>query len=724
MGTVPDSRSGADADADPRSGSVPDSRSVPDSGSGSDFDPDPATGSLRLEIPTRCSLTPIAVASSLATMATPTLSIRVLGPLEVVGDGVALELPPSRKARGLLAYLVAEPRSHRRERLCELFWRQPDDPHDPRGALRWALSRVRKVLNRDGTERLVADRDEVGFVSKGTDVDYHEVKRACSREIDSAEAPTLIERFRGSFVDGLDLPDCMEFSSWRAGLRDECTKYLEKLLVAALAGDVDRAIKVRYARRLVELRPLDAEAHGTLIRLLAAEGRTTEAEERFGAAKQLLGSHPTYPVVTEAWRVARKQTVPDDLALVTDPSSRPAAHSSKPPAVAVLPLNNMSGDPEQEHFADGISEDIITDLARARLFPVIARNSSFALKGRAFDIRSVARELSADYLVEGSVRCTHNRVRVTVQLIDASNGQHVWASRYDRPLGDIFSVQDDIAQRVCGALRPELIGAEQQRLSRVAPRSLEAWEELLLGMQHYRRTTAHDLEKARDHCERALLLDPSLAEAHARIAGAEAWKVILDLTDHPKDALSQAFKHAVQACALDPDNALAHSVLTWVHFFGGEPDQALVEARLAVDLNPSDALARGSLASLLLSMGELEQARSEVDRAIALSPRDPMSHLLFSVESMTSYLEEGYEDGIRWASACIRSNPDFPWGYFDKAACLAQLGRLEEARQAFADGCIARPDPDLVFFTSSWAFRVKEHMDHVLDGMRKSGWDG
>ncbi|MEM8610278.1 MAG: hypothetical protein AAGF92_24525 [Myxococcota bacterium] len=652
------------------------------------------------------------------------VSIRLLGPVEVSLGGSPVELPPSKKARALLAHLVATGRPQRRDRLCELFWELPENP---RASLRWSLSRLRKVLNCDGVERLVTDRTEARFEPRDVDVDLIEVRRGSTVPIDSADAVRLLKRFRGDFLQGLDLPDCLEFSSWKAGVNDECRPYLETLLERALEGNLDQELALRFARRLVELRPKNPEAHITLIRLLGEAGRVGEADERFRAAKHLVGTNAAgFPLVVETWRGAQ-ETSSGSTPAAPQPrrDSQPPRNRKGPPAVAVLPFDNMSGNPEEQFFADGTCEEIITELARARLFPVIARNSSFAFKGLAFDIRDVGEQLGARYVVEGSVRRAGTRIRVVAQLVHAESGRHLWADRFDRPLGDIFALQDEIAQSICGALRPELVGAELRRLERAQPQNLEAWQELVLAWRHEGRTTREDLDRLREHAERALALDPTLAAAHATIGAGEVWRIFFGQTDSPEESLMRAAIHGQQACALDPNDSMVHSlVLTWVHFWSGDPEQAIAEGRLAIELNPSDAAALGSLGVTLVALGELEEGREHAQRAMAMSPRDPLQHIYYRAEASSYYLEKRFELAAASASGGIRANPDSPYGYWDRAAALAQLGRLDDARRAFDDGCICRPDPDLDFIQTSWPLRNPEHMELLLDGLRKAGWKG
>ncbi|MGK0168657.1 MAG: adenylate cyclase [Gammaproteobacteria bacterium] len=255
----------------------------------------------------------------------------------------------------------------------------------------------------------------------------------------------------------------------------------------------------------------------------------------------------------------------------------------------MLPFANMSNDPEQEYLSDGLTEDLITALTQWRLFPVIARNSTFTYKGRAVDIVQAAAELGAGYVVEGSIRRGSDRVRVTAQLIDGKTGRHVWAERVDRQIGDIFELQDELSQRIAASIAPEVSRAEQRRSIGRRQTDLDAWDYLLRGRAELRKLTRQGHAKSREMFERAIELDPDYSEAHAGIAQSHNFDIVVQCTSDRADSLAQALAAARQAVALEEASAVAHQALSTVYMLSNQQDLALAEGRLAVELNPSDA---------------------------------------------------------------------------------------------------------------------------------------
>ncbi len=257
----------------------------------------------------------------------------------------------------------------------------------------------------------------------------------------------------------------------------------------------------------------------------------------------------------------------------------------------MLPFDNMSGDPEQEYFADGITEDLITALSKIRWFFVIARNSTFTYKDRAVDVTQVAQELGVRYVLEGSVRKGGNRVRVSAQLIDATTGRHVWAERYDREIEDIFALQDEMTQTIVAAVEPELGAAERERAARRPPEGLDAWETYQRGLWHLWRFVREDNAKALQLLRRARELDPGFAAAHAYEAYSHFLNVVLGWAEDPAESLSAGMTAAKEALALDDKDAMAFAALGRVHLMRGEHDASIAALDTAIDLNPSFAQA-------------------------------------------------------------------------------------------------------------------------------------
>jgi TolB-like protein/Flp pilus assembly protein TadD len=403
----------------------------------------------------------------------------------------------------------------------------------------------------------------------------------------------------------------------------------------------------------------------------------------------------------------------DDVPVVTQPLP-------DKPSIAVLPFDNMSGDPEQEYFADGIAEDIITALSRFHWFFVIARNSSFSYKGTSTDVRQVARELGVQYVLEGSVRKGGNRVRITAQLVDALTGRHVWAEHYDRNLEDVFAVQDEITAAIAGAVAPSFIVAEVHRAERKTPESLDAWDYTMRGNWHLWRMGKADISEARRLFEKACELDPTSATAYSGLAQALVAEVYYQWAKDHKEALASAFKAAQQAVALDGNDAWAHAVLGFAYLYMSRRDDGATACRQALELNPNLAFAEGILACCLAFGGEYDAAIPHADRADRLSPRDPVRVYWYQARAHAALGTRQYEEAIVWSKKSIEAYPEFPAGWRVLAACYGHLGQFEEAATALQE--VRRLYPDLTIKSMrASAVGRPDVVEHYVEGLRKAG---
>jgi adenylate cyclase len=393
------------------------------------------------------------------------------------------------------------------------------------------------------------------------------------------------------------------------------------------------------------------------------------------------------------------------------------------PSIAVLAFTNMNGDPEQEYFSDGIADDIITELSRSRSLFVIARNSSFTYKGRAVDVRQVARELGVRYVLEGSVRRGAARVRVATQLIEAATGKHIWAERYDRTVEDVFVVQDEITTAVSRAIGPAIAQVEQQRAIRKLPENFDAWEAYQRAMWHQTKGGATDQEQTRHFLQRAILLDPLFAAAHAALAFAHCNASNFG-SFTIRDALLAAEPEARRAVDLDPDEPGALAALAWVAYGSADHDGAieLAERAIAIDANYAGAyLVKGAA---LAYSNRSSEARGAVLTALRLSPRDPLGAIMRLVLTVVHYFSGDYADALAIARSTVRDYPDYPLPYRYLAASLGQLGRIDEARIALEQAMTISPVAfDLHVRPRPPWFRREDH-EHMLEGLRKAGWQG
>ncbi len=388
------------------------------------------------------------------------------------------------------------------------------------------------------------------------------------------------------------------------------------------------------------------------------------------------------------------------------------------PSIAVLPFDNMSGDPEQEYFADGLTEDIITALSLWRSFPVIARNSTFAYKGQSPDIRLVAKELGARYVLEGSVRTGGQRVRITAQLVDAATGHHVWAEKFDRKLEDIFELQDEITERIVATISPELERAEQKRSAAKAPTSLTAWDYYHRGMSLIYKSTKEDNIKARGMFDRAVELDPNYGQAHSGLSFSHTRDLLLEFSDSRDDSISAALRTARQAVACDDTDAFAHVLLAIANMWPGEFDLAIAEAERAVELNPNSAFARLILGTALDNAGRSGEGILEIERSLQLNPRDPQVHISCNTLARAQLNAQKYEEAVACARKALSVRSDFPHAFYLLASALGHLGRLDEARKALAE--CERLQPGFVQKRAQWQpYRDAANNEHIHEGVRK-----
>jgi adenylate cyclase len=366
------------------------------------------------------------------------------------------------------------------------------------------------------------------------------------------------------------------------------------------------------------------------------------------------------------------------------------------PSIAVLPFANMSGDPEQEFFADGLVEDIITTLSKLDGLRVIARNSTFVYKGQAVDIREAARQLGVRYVLEGSVRTSANRMRITAQLIDAGDGSHVWAERYDRAMDDIFAVQDEITLVVATEMRVRLTEGEQARIHYSTTSNVEAWTLWVQGLSHFRRSvTKEDMGRALASWKRALALDPDSAALHAMVGFIHYLDVRFGWWDDRAAALGKARRYADQAMALDPEDPDANRTLSLTLLLEGQYGQAADRVRKALDLAPGSAEVATFACFILAFAGHAEEAVAHGERAMTLSPNCPgyyLGHL-----GNAYRLAGRFDEAIAAFKAYHARSPGF--GLSDLVIAYQQTGRSEEAKRAAEQLLAIRPE----FAITAWA---------------------
>jgi TolB-like protein/cytochrome c-type biogenesis protein CcmH/NrfG len=387
------------------------------------------------------------------------------------------------------------------------------------------------------------------------------------------------------------------------------------------------------------------------------------------------------------------------------------------PSIAVLPFTNMSGDPEQEYFADGISEDIITDLSKVSALFVIARNSAFTYKGRAVRVQEVSSELGVRYVVEGSVRKAGNRVRIAAQLIDGKSGGHLWAERYDRDLTDIFALQDEITEKIVVALEVKLSESEQEQVARRYTKNLEAYDHFLRGRDQVRATNVTNAQ-AREMFERAIELDPSFAAAYA-ILSYTYWREWYNQWGEDPQALERAFEAARKAVALNDSLPLARAYLAWAYLWKRQHQQAIAEAKRAIALDPNLAEGYARLGEILNLSGRPEEGIGLVRKAMRLDPHYPPNYLIYLGHAY--YATGKYEEAIAALKRCITRTPDLLTPHRTLVVIYGELGRQEEARAEVAEMLRISPRASLEGQKERIPFKDQEVSEQYLKNLRRAG---
>jgi adenylate cyclase len=398
--------------------------------------------------------------------------------------------------------------------------------------------------------------------------------------------------------------------------------------------------------------------------------------------------------------------------------TRPASPGK--PSIAVLPFENLSGQADQDYFGDGISEDIITALSKLRGFFVIARNSTFAYKGKTPDIRQVARELGVRYVLEGSIRKSGEQLRVTGQLIDATSGNHIWAERYDRLASEIFVVQDEITASVVAAIEPQLYAAEQVRLQSKPPESLDAWGCVVRAMPHIWTWAIQDEDSGINLLKRAIELDPAYARARSLLAWALATRVVLGNLDFER-GISESLALAQRAIELDSDDPWSHCAAGYTYTFSRRLGPAVEELTEALHRNPNFAFARMILAVSYGYAGLAEEGLRQLETANRLSPRDYTQAASLSIEGLCHFIAGRYSEAINCERRAVQLRPHFGTAWRTLTAAAGLAGELDLARSALAECKRLQPNVTVAWIEQYHPIVRSEDRARYIEGLRRAG---
>ena len=390
------------------------------------------------------------------------------------------------------------------------------------------------------------------------------------------------------------------------------------------------------------------------------------------------------------------------------------------PSIAVLPFANVSGNPAEDYFADGISEDLITGLARIRWLLVIARNSTFVYKHRAVEVKQVSHELGVRYVLEGSVRRAGNRLRITAQLVDATTGGHHWAEHYDRELGDMFAVQDEITRNVAAAIEPRLLAAEGVRALARAPQHLGAWDLVARAQTQFWRLTRADYDAAAKQLQQAVQAHPDYAPAHGRLGFCLAFAAHMGWIAADQ-GMQASREHARRAIALDDYDPWGHIALAYWAMMERRTEESLAAFEQAVKLNPSSAAAHSHLSRGFAFAGRDREAIDHGREAIRLSPLDPEMALFLGAMAVAHYTARRYDDAAHCTAEALRLRPGFQGAQRLHCASLAQDGRLQEAQAFLATVRREQPDLSIDWVRANVPYQTVELMDRFVEGLRMAG---
>ncbi len=393
----------------------------------------------------------------------------------------------------------------------------------------------------------------------------------------------------------------------------------------------------------------------------------------------------------------------------------PALELPDMPSIAVLPFENLSGDPEQEYFSDGLTNDIITDLAKFRELFVIASNSTFTYKGKAVKVEEVSRDLGVRYVLEGSVQRAEGRVRINAQLIDATTGQHLWAERYDRDADNLFAVQDEIVETITSTLAVKVDATERERALRKDTESLEAYDYYLQGRDRFPAWSKEENAQAKRYFEKAIELDPRFSRAYTYLAGLHVNDWRWGWSDAPEDSRRLSLEFAQRASALDPTDSRSHWILGIVYLQERQFDRAMAEYERALALNPNDVDFRMEMAEALVFVGRHEEGIELMKRTMRLNPIYPDWYLWDL--GWAYYFMGRYEEAL----AEMKRMKEVPYkAHRTFAAIYAQLGRIGEAKAEAAE--YLKHDPDYTMaIEHTWPYKNQEDLEHLLDGYRMAG---
>jgi TolB-like protein/Flp pilus assembly protein TadD len=662
------------------------------------------------------------------TVPKPTFQLSVLGRFELSGPDGSIALA-SRKLAALLAFLACTaPQAHGRDRLMALLWGSHFDAH-ARQNLRQALTRLRRVLGDDALVTVgesvslrpsVIACDMARFEGLLADGSGHALNRA-------------VDLYGGSLLADIAIPE-EAWTEWLGVQRQR----LEGLALDAMvrlgeqevhAGNHEQALRV--ANRAIEVSRLREDAHRLIMRALAAGGRRADAlrhyEDLRALLKRELDVEPDPNTRTLAAELRKSLAVSSRSVAASGatPEAQIVEALSLPdrPSIAVLPFANMSGDPEQEYFADGMVDDILAALSRVRWLFVIARQSSFIYKVRSTDVQQIGRELGVRYVLEGSVRKSGTRVRIVAQLIETETGTHIWADRFEGDLRDIFALQDEITERIVSAVEENVRDAEIRRARAKPTDSLTAYDFYLRALPAWFGQTDVEYKRTQVLLGKALEVDPQYAEALGTLTDSVTIRTIQGWHENRSRGVDEASRLAGRALVTGPDNSTCLASAAFAYgVLANRFEEGFQLANRALVVHPNSLFVRNRAAAVYTVCGESDKAITQCEAACRMNPLDTRkaATATYSVLSFALYMARRYEESIRAGRRALLFAPQSNTARKYVATSLAQLGRTDEARAEIAELLKHQPGASLAVFEQT-PFRHKWMQELFMEGLRKAG---
>lgn len=638
-----------------------------------------------------------------------TLQLRLLGPMTISRDGVALPLPGSRKVRALIAYLAVAPQSVSRSQLCELLW---DVPDDPRGELRWSLSKARSVVDQPDLKRIEANGDTVRFDAADCFVDAIAIRKTAQAGVETLPVEQLRELaalFGGDFLEGLDIDRNPAFNNWLVAQRRRFRSYHVAILEHLVRSAPDDEA-FHHLEAWLDLAPFDKHVHEMLLQALARRGQVREGEEHLAAAIQLFeGDGLDCTFLRDIWRAARAQseraprvsTVTIGQDAVDDKGTALLGGTPRRASIAVMPFAGSGIAPGDA--ADGLAHDIITRLAKLRTLFVIAQGTVFALQEKGIGPEAAGRMLNVDYIVSGSQRRQGERLTVTVELAETRTARIVWAEVFNQKLDSAFLLLDEIGNRIVSSIASEIETIERNRAILRPPNSLDAWDSHHRGLWHMYRFNKADNDRAQHFFETAVRLDPTFSRAYAALSFTH-WQNAFQGWANREHEIDRAYEVAGQSLMVDDRDPAAHWAMGRALWLRGSHDQSLTELDQAIDLSPNFAQAHYTLAFVHAQTGDPLAAISSSDYSRHLSPFDPLLFGMFGARTIALVRLGRFDEAAEWAlKAAVRPNAHAHILAL-AAFSLALADRNDEARAFITSIRKALPNYGLSDFFTAFHF--------------------